>query len=190
MSDDIEHGARFESDVAANRPETLGLGGPRGPRTGVPETPVPRTDDGPEARFLFRFTRKCGWVLPSGFGSERLLLPLPAGEHGAAGGVEVTGPFDAVARLAVCTPGTDREHVEGLLRHWARATWWTLTIADGLHPVRPFPGHWRDRTCVRCGRGVSASVVAMPYVRTRRWHDHRCPCGWHQLLEREPAGDG
>jgi len=69
------------------RPATLALGEPRDSSPGAIAAQVALTDDGPESRFLFRFTRERGWVFRSGFASHGLLDPVPAGEQGAVGGI-------------------------------------------------------------------------------------------------------
>lgn len=139
---------------------------------------VPLVGTGPESRYVFRFGPGIGWVFPSGFSSGSLLEDVPTHERWAVGGVviDVTAGT-AEARFAITTPDA-REPACELLHHWASATGWTLTIADGDHALRPFPGRWNALACVLCGTRTSPSATSMPYARTKAWATHACHrCG-------------
>lgn len=160
--------AAFSADCA--------LGGRRaGPD--APTLPVPRTTAGPQSRFLFRFTARHGWVFPSGFASSGLLAGVPGGERCAVGGAVILDADHVEARFASCSSDAVRDAVVQHLRRWERESRWTVTIADGLHPVNPFPGEWNRLACHVCGRRGDVCATSMPYARTRAWVRLPCRCG-------------
>ncbi len=127
----------------AERPETLGLGGPeaREPRTTMA---IPRTvAEGPESRFVFRFDRRRGWVQPSGFIDGAILRDVVVGERAAAGGIVLAPEEPSEVRFAVGDPESRRL----ALRHldeWSALNRVPLTVLAETVPLRPFPGRWDE----------------------------------------------
>ncbi|XAY07841.1 hypothetical protein DSM112329_04733 [Paraconexibacter sp. AEG42_29] len=114
-------------------------------------------------------------MLPCGFSSSLLGNVMP-GERCAVGGLVFVDERHIEARFAVCD---DAVRVDAIarLRWWAHGSPWTLKVADGLHPVNPFPGTWYPLACSSCGRHGEVSATAMPYVRCAAWVLLPCRCG-------------
>ena len=163
----------------AEHPGTLALGGSRarGPRTMA----IPRTTEGPESRFVFRFDRIGGWVQPSGFIDGAVLREVVVGERAAAGGIVLVSEGPSEVRFAVGDADSRRlalRHLDG----WASMNRVAFVVLAETVPLRPFPGRWDEWACTRCGRpGPSFSATAMPYAPLHRWRRTLCPCGGHQL---------
>lgn len=149
---------------------------------------VPRTTVGPESRYVFRFGSDGGWVLPSGFGSGPLLSDTRTRGRSAVGGVLIDpAAGTALVRFAATTPGA-REPACDRFAEWAVAAAWRLTVVDGIHPVRPYPGRCDVLACLLCGRQRSPAATSMQYVRVNAWTVSFCrTCDGHVRPVRTPA---
>jgi hypothetical protein len=164
----------------AERPETLGLGGPKAREPRI-EMAIPRTTEGPESRFLFRFDRTRGWVQPSGFINRPLLSDVVVGERVAAGGIVLAADGPAEVRFALGDPESRRLALERL-DEWSVMNRIPLSVLAETVPLRPFPGRWDEWACTNCDRlGPDFSATTMPYAVLQRWRRTVCRCGGHQL---------